>query len=111
VKCSGDLNNRVSSIIRRYKEHKKFVAYMAFSFIKFFHVLVVPFYHCIYGFFQEECSKWGLIINITKTKYMSLGTDTNYLEVDNGDVITGCAEYKYLGPIFAKDGRDTKYTP
>ena len=39
---------------------------------------------------------------------MTLGTDTNYLEVDNGDIITGCTEYKYLRSIFTKDGRDTK---
>ena len=31
---------------------------------------------------QEEYSKWGLTMNIAKTKYMSLGTDTNYLEVE-----------------------------
>jgi len=47
-------------------------------------------------------------LNIAKTKYMSLGIDTNYLEVDNGDIITGCTEYKYLGSICTKDGRDTK---
>jgi hypothetical protein len=35
---------------------------------------------------QEEYSKWGLNMNIAKTKYMSLSTDTNYLEVDNGDI-------------------------
>jgi hypothetical protein len=34
---------------------------------------------------QEEYSKWGLKMNIAKTKCMNLGTDTNYLEVDNGD--------------------------
>ena len=34
---------------------------------------------------QEEYSKWDLTMNIAKTKYMFLGTDTNYLEVDNGD--------------------------
>jgi hypothetical protein len=39
---------------------------------------------------------------------MSLGTDTNHLEMDNADVITGCTEFKYLGFIFTKDGRDTK---
>jgi hypothetical protein len=39
---------------------------------------------------------------------MSLGTDTNYLEVDNGEINTGCAESKYLGSIFTKDGKDTK---
>ena len=38
-------------------------------------------------------------MNIARTKYMSLGTDTNYLEVDNGDIIIGCTEYKYLGSI------------
>ena len=58
--------------------------------------------------FQEEYSKWGLTMNTDKTKYMSLGTDTNYLEVDNGDIITGCTEYKYLGSICTKDGRDIK---
>ena len=39
---------------------------------------------------------------------MTLGTDTNYLEVDNGDIITGCTEYKYVGSICTKEGRDTK---
>jgi hypothetical protein len=39
---------------------------------------------------------------------MSVATDTNHLEIDNGDVITGCTEFRYLGTIFTKDGRDTK---
>jgi hypothetical protein len=46
--------------------------------------------------------------NIVKTKYMSVGTDTNLLKMDNGDIITGCTEFRYLGTIFTKDGRDTK---
>jgi hypothetical protein len=37
-----------------------------------------------------------------------LGADTNYLEVENGDIITGCLEYKYLGSMLTKDGRHTK---
>jgi hypothetical protein len=45
---------------------------------------------------------------IAKTKYMSVGTDTNHLEMDNGDIITGCTKFRYLGTIFTKDGRDTK---
>ena len=57
---------------------------------------------------QEEYSKWALTMNIAKTKHMSLGTDRNHLELDNGDIITGCTEFRYLGSIFTKDGRDTK---
>jgi hypothetical protein len=30
------------------------------------------------------------------------------MTMDNGDVITGCTKFKYLGFIFTKDGRDTK---
>jgi hypothetical protein len=33
-------------------------------------------------------------MNIAKTKYMSVGTDTNHLEMDNGDIITGCTEFR-----------------
>jgi hypothetical protein len=43
---------------------------------------------------QEEYSKWGFTMNITKRKYMSVGTDTNHLEMDNGDIITGCTEFR-----------------
>ena len=39
---------------------------------------------------------------------MSLGTDTHHLEMDNGGIITGCTEFRYLGSVFTKDGRDTK---
>ena len=28
--------------------------------------------------------------------------------MDNGNIITGCTEFRYLGTIFNKDGRDTK---
>ena len=57
---------------------------------------------------QEEYSKWGLTTNTATTKYMSFGMDTNHLELENGDIITGCTEFRYLGSIFTKDGRDTK---
>ena len=48
MKCSEGLSSRVTNIIRRHTDHMKFATCMSFSFITFFHVLLVPIFIILY---------------------------------------------------------------
>ena len=56
---------------------------------------------------KETYEKWGLDMNLNKTKYLCVG-ETHNLKLDKDSEIEFCQEYKYLRVIFDTSGTDDK---
>ena len=57
---------------------------------------------------KETYEKWGLDMNLNKTKYLCIGQTNSNLKLDKDSEIESCQEYKYLGVIFYNSGTDDK---
>ena len=57
---------------------------------------------------KETYEKWGLDMNLNKTKYLCIGRTHNNLKLDKDNEIEFCQEYKYLGVIFILVEQTTK---
>jgi len=57
---------------------------------------------------KETYEKWGLDMNLNKTKYLRIGEMHSNLKLDKDIEIEFCQKYKYLGVIFYVSGRDDK---
>jgi len=57
---------------------------------------------------KETYEKWGLDMNLNKTKYLCTGDTHSNLKLDKDSKIEFCQEYKYLGFIFDTSGTDDK---
>ena len=53
---------------------------------------------------KETYEKWGLDLNLNKTKYLFTGETHSNLKLDKDSEIEFCQEYKYLGVIFYTSG-------
>jgi hypothetical protein len=58
---------------------------------------------------KETYEKWGIDMNLNKTKYLCIGEAThNNLKLDKDNEIEYCQEYKYLGVFSILPEQTTK---
>lgn len=55
----------------------------------------------------EEFGKWGLEINVEKTKYLTIGGTRQDIVTESG-IIKGVEQCEYLGVTIDEDGKDNK---
>lgn len=55
---------------------------------------------------RNEYNKWGLTMNMNKTKYLCIGEDSSNLKMTNNERVENCNQYKYLGIVIENNGRD-----
>jgi hypothetical protein len=76
------------------------------------HLTVTAFLYvstpCTHHKLKETYEKWGLDMNLNKTKYLCIGQTHSNLKLDKDSKIESCQEYKYLGVIFDTSGIDDK---
>jgi hypothetical protein len=56
---------------------------------------------------KEEYEKWGLTINLEKTKYICIGEEKESLKFDSGEEIKPSTECTYLGTKVDQMGNNT----
>ena len=56
---------------------------------------------------KEEYEKWGLAINLEKSKYVCMGEGKEILEFDGGEEVKPCTECTYLGTKIDQLGDNT----
>ena len=57
---------------------------------------------------KETYKKWGLDMNLSRTKYLCIGEKNSNFKLDKESEIEFRQEYKYLGVIFDNSGTDDK---
>ena len=56
---------------------------------------------------KEEYEKWGLYINIEKTKYLCIGEERENITFNNGEELKPSIECTYLGIKLDHSGNNT----
>lgn len=58
---------------------------------------------------EKELEQFGLIVNMKKTEYMSVGNDDHSdLDIGMGKTIKHCSKFKYLGVTLSSDGKSNE---